>query len=325
VALSPPKPRRLRELRLALFAAALLGTSGCAYKLGANLMGGVLDEAAGNGRTDGVDQVAERLLEKELAAEIGHQLGAGLMSGATEITPEQRQSLEDAIDGLLTVAAKRTGEGLRDDVSPAMRQLVRDDIIRALSEGMRGELGSSLEETVDRVVTRAILSLRRGLADPEMRMATAEMLQDSMYMAMREGRPGHQAVGETLQTTLTENLLAPFEDSIDSIAGTVAQKVEQQAKQTERTLQGIIVVLTMVGFVFLAMFIVSQRRLQKEREHSIEAEQGLRSVGVAIDLLDDDTKKTLLGKIDEYRAVSVPRDKPVPPVAQRSEDYERKE
>ena len=53
--------------------------------------------------------MGDRMLERALLVELGHQLGSGLASGATDITPEQQQAMESVVDGLLVVAAERTG------------------------------------------------------------------------------------------------------------------------------------------------------------------------------------------------------------------------
>jgi hypothetical protein len=70
----------------------------------------------GGGRSEGVETMGDRMLERALLVELGHQLGSGLASGATDITPEQQQAMESVVDGLLVVAAERTGKGLREEV-----------------------------------------------------------------------------------------------------------------------------------------------------------------------------------------------------------------
>ena len=216
---------------------------GCAYKIGSGVTAGVLDEIGGSGRSEGVETMGDRMLEKALLVELGHQLGSGLRDGATEISPEQQQSMEAVIDGLLLVAAKRTGKGLRNEVSPELRAMVQNGIVDALSDGLRGELGDSLEETVDRVVDRATLSLKEGMQDEQMRYAMADLLRESVYYAMREGQAGTPAVAETLEFTLTENMLHPVEQSVGGITDRVALQVEEQYQRTERLLYGIIGVL----------------------------------------------------------------------------------
>jgi hypothetical protein len=315
----------VRVIQLILLLIPLM--AGCVYKMGAGLTAGMLDEASGKGRTEGVEGLAEDLLAAAVLTELGHQLGEGLMSGATDITPEQRAKLELAIDGALTVAATRTAAGLRDEVSPQLREMVRQDIVETLAEGMRGELGSSMEETVDRVVTRAVRSLEQATRDPVFREALAAMIRESTYQALREGRPGSPGVGETLETTLSENLLTPFETSIGGLAETVADRVDQSAKRTERTLQGVISALVIILGVIVLLYVLTRRQLFRAREHSQETEMELRTMGAALDQLDPRTRDRLLGKLDEYKQVTRGQEPPSPRRKDegRSSEYERKD
>lgn len=278
----------------------------CVYRLGGGLTAGILDEAAGEGRTEGVEGVTRRIVEREVLAELGRQLGEGLRSGATDITPEQQAHLEAAIDSAMTRLATSTGDGLREEVSPELRAIVRDDIVGALAEGMRGELGDSLEETVDRVVARAVYSLERGISHPDFRLAISEALRDAVYRALREGRPGRPGVGEALETTLTDNLLVPFEASIGGLADTVADRVDESARRTERTLQAIITALA-VGLGILALlYVVRGRQLMKERT----AHQELRTVEAVLDRLDPEARADVLRRLEK-------------PAGGRSTDYVR--
>src|SRR5262245_43192917 len=122
----------------------LLLAPGCAYHIGQGVVAGALDEVQGNGRSGGVDKTAELVLQRQLVAEPGKQLGQGLSTGATDMDPDQQAKLEATIDDLLTVAARQTGKGLRTEVSPELREMVRQDIVGALAEGLHGKLGDSL-------------------------------------------------------------------------------------------------------------------------------------------------------------------------------------
>ena len=113
----------MRGMPRLLLIAALLGP-GCAYRIGSGAIAGAIDELGGEGRTEGVEAVTEDLIERALLVELGHQLGEGLSTGATTVTPEQQAALERTIDSLLTVAGKRGGKGLRNEVSPELRNLV---------------------------------------------------------------------------------------------------------------------------------------------------------------------------------------------------------
>lgn len=308
---------------LRLLSILLLFLTGCLYKAGSGLTAGVMDELAAKGQSGGVEEVGDRLLERQLMAELGHQLGAGVTSGVTEITPEQQANLEALVDGVLYVAATRTGTGLREEVSPELRAMVQRDIVEAFSEGLRGELGDSAEEVVDRLVTRAMDSMKEGIADPELRVILSEVLRDSIYMAMREGRPGSASVGETLEMTLAQNLLRPLEDSTESITMSVAQQVEEQAKATEATLRAVIGALVLILVVVVLLYFVSRRQLLKERKVSLETQADLRGLGAAIEVLDERTRAEIHGKIEEYRSVAV-RPRSPGEVEAMASMYERK-
>lgn len=317
--------------RFILLGLLAVSQPGCLYRAGQNLTAGMLDEAIGQDRQGGADELARKIIEKQLALEIGHQLGSGLASGATDITPEQQAALEAAIDGLLAVTAERTGEGLRKEVSPALRQMVRDDIVRALAEGMRNEVGPAGEEVADRVVTQAIVALRRGLQDAETQVALSEMIRESFYLAMREGTPYAPGVGETLQATLDKNVLRPVEGSVDAMSTGVAAKVAEQARRTERILQAVIAAAVLIAAVFLLMYVISRRQLLRERAQQDHLRSDLRTLEVGLGLLDEATRDKLMGSLDVHRGggrglfgEADARKPAEPKKAGRSDEYERK-
>lgn len=290
--------------RLPFFLLLLLPllSTGCFYRAGSGLMAGVLDEAGGKGRSDGVDPVVSGLVEKALLAELGHQLGQGLQSGVADVTPEQRVALEQTVDGLISVAMARAGQGLRQEVSPELRALVTRDIVEAFAEGVRGELAPTLEETVDKIVTRAVITLRRNLEDEELRFVAADLLRDSIYMAMREGYAS-PAVGETMELTLEENVLSPVSDNVADITQLIATQVDEQAKRGERTLRAVIAALVLIigfGAIFYA---IQRRQLRRERLSKARSEVDRRSIDVALEQLDDTTRQQVLHKLGEIRGM----------------------
>ena len=309
-------------MRRALLLSVCLASPACAYKVGSGLVAGAVDELGGEGRTRGVEGVTDDLVERALLVQLGHQLGEGLSAGATTITPEQRAELERTIDGLLTVAARRTGKGLRQEVSPELREMVIKDIVGALSDGVRRDLGPSLEDTVDRVVARAVGSLRDNLGEPETRWVLADVLRDSIYLAMREGQAS-PAVADTLRTTLTEDVLIPIESSVGGMTSKVTYDLQQQAKRTENQLKGIISILVVISVVVLLLYTVRNRQVRRLQEANTEAERGLRSVDAALDQLDANTRAQVLEKLQEYQAVVHREQRLVTPPASRSDDYLR--
>ncbi len=288
--------------------------------MGHNFTAGILDEAVGRDRDEGILDLGDKILERQLAGEIGAQLGAGLTSGATELTPEQIANLERAIDGLLSVATVQAADGLRRDVSPQLREMVRRDIVMALADGMRNDVGPTLEETIDRVITRAVLALRTAIQDEDTRIAISDMIRDAVYRSMREGSQTSPAVGETLQMTLTENVLSPFESSIETIADTVTQKVEEQSRRTENTLKAVIIFLAVVLGIILFMYMFAQRQMAKERQKSSTADTTARHLGVVLGLLDEDTRRQIMGKLDEVRSIDLTS---ASNAVSRSDDYLR--
>jgi hypothetical protein len=310
-------------VKIALLLPLLL--TGCAYSIGSGLVAGALDEAGGKGRTEGVDKMADAVLERQVLAELGHQLGSGLSAGATDITPEQQQRLEAAIDGLITVAALRTGQGIRNEVSPQMREMIRKDIVLALAEGFRGEIGDSLESMTDRVIASALHQLKTELRDDELKYALSDMLRESIYIAMREGQGATPGVGETLQETLTTNMLMPIEESADKLTKGVSSEVDLRAKQTQDKLTGIIGFLLVLSFVGATLYTVRGRRLVRAQQVSEQAVAAQRSMSAALDLLDETTRGKILDKAQEFQGVAAPRGPPsaAPPPGKRSDDYFR--
>jgi len=311
---------------------ALAVVPGCAYRIGSGVVAGAVDELGGEGRSAGVEGVADDLVERALLVELGHQLGEGLSKGATTITPEQRVALEQTIDGLLLVASRRTGKGLRNEVSPELREMVRKDIVGAFSDSIRDDLSETLEVTVDRVVRQAITSLRIGLDDPETRFVLSDLLRDSIYLAMRESQAS-PAVGETLKTTLEEDMLNPIDRTVRGITNEVALQVRDANKQTEATLKGIITVMGIFLMVGGMLYVIRNRQVRRLQEANTQAERGLRNVDAALEMLDENTRAAVLGKMAEYDQVEHRDAQYVrnpaanattePPAPQRSDDYMR--
>lgn len=285
------------------FAAVLLVSSllapGCMYRIGSGLVAGALDEVAGEGRSKGMSKMGDELLEKQLLADLGHQLGQGLSSGATDISPEQQARLEATIDGLISVATSKAGKGIRNDVSPELREMIRKDIIQAFSEGLRGELGDSLEATVDRVIARTTSSLKTAMQDEDLQYAMSDLVRESIYLAMREGNGATPAVSETLQTTLTENMLGPFEQSVGKISEDVAAQVSSASTRTEQTLRGVIGALILMTMGLGVLYLVRGRQLAREREQTTQARR-------VLDLLDGDMRQKLVDKMSESEQLVQP-------------------
>jgi hypothetical protein len=304
----------------------LLLQLGCAYTIGAGITAGALDEVQGKGRSGGVEGTLDRVLERQLLGELGHQLGQGLTSGATDIDPEQKKRLEQTIDELLLVASRRAGHGLRTEVSPELREMVQKDIVRALAEGMRGELGDSLEETVDRVVARAIGSLRRELRDDDTRQALTDLLSESVYFALREGNEITPAVGDTLQATVTEDVLMPIETSVGGITQLIARQVSdtvsESTRRTERTLQSVIGALVVLLGVGLVMFLVRNRQVRRLQERSAAAERTVKGIDAALLMLDEDTRASVEQKLRDLQRIEAGA---APPPPQRSDEYVRRQ
>ncbi|MBT3220621.1 MAG: hypothetical protein HN348_16165 [Proteobacteria bacterium] len=298
-----PLETGLRQLFAIFLVVATCLYGGCAIKIGSGLVEGALLEASGEGKSKGIEGIVNSLVERQILGELGQQLGAGLSEGATEITPEQRANLEAAIDGAVTVALMQAGKGIRNEVSPELRAMVRRDIVEALAEGIRGDIGDSLEETIDRIITRAVTSLTRGFGRPEMRFAMADFLRESIYMAMREGQGYTPGVGETLEATLTENMLGPIETSVDGLATTVASKVDESARRTEKTLQAIISALVLVIGAMAIMYFVNRKQLLRQKQQATAAQAGLRTFDAALGILDESTRREIRGKVDEYQAL----------------------
>ncbi len=306
----------------AVLLAVALASPGCAYRIGAGVTAGMLDEVHGKGRSAGLEGPLEDILEKELLAQLGSQLGQGLASGATQIDPEQQARLEQTIDSLLTVAARRAGHGLRTEVSPELREMVQKDIVRALSEGMRGELGDSLESTVDRVVRRAVVSLRAELGDEDTRLVVTDLLRDSVYYAMRESG-ATQGVGETLESTLTENMLFPIQETFGGMNEVVTRQVEEAQRRTENTLRAVIGALVLLTGVFGLMYYIRNRQVRRLEERNVEAERGLQNVDAALEMLDAATREAVLSKLQEYRHVEERKTATGMRTIPRSDDYVR--
>jgi hypothetical protein len=271
--------------------------------MGGNLTAGVLDEASGLGKGDGVNGAARSLLEEQLVRQLGMQLSGGAVEGAT--SEEQRHRLESTVDAIIAVAAARAGTGLRDDVGPELRAMVRRDLTQALADGLREDIGGSAEEVIDRLVRRAMLSVEDTLRDPALTVALADMLRETLYLALEEGRPGTPGIGATLHSTLDRDVLDPVEISVGGIAAELAERVDQSAQRTENVLKSVIGGLLVLVAGLGVLYIVSQQTFSRERE---------RQRAAALEALDDEARARVLGAT--HRSPDGP---PTP----RSSDYER--
>ncbi|MEQ1566546.1 MAG: hypothetical protein ABMA64_12970 [Myxococcota bacterium] len=310
-------------MRLLLLSIVAVLPAGCAYHIGQGVTAGAMEELQGKGKSGGVSHTADMLLQREVLSELGHQLGQGLTAGATEIDPDQQAKLEQTIDDLITVAARRTGKGLRTEVSPELREMVRRDIVGALTEGLNGPLGDSLERTVDRVVARAVGSLRTSLADDDLRMALSDLLRDSVYFAMKEDQLS-PAVGETIESTLTEHMLIPIESSVGGLTNGVAWQVAEASRRTENTLRGVIGALIVVSSVVAMLYFVRNRQVRRLEEQNVEAQRGLRDLDAALQMVDPSVRDAVRAKLEEYQTAVADTPTVAHVVHPRGDDYQRR-
>jgi hypothetical protein len=317
-------------VRIGLLVALACGLAGCAYHIGQGLTEGAFDELNGDGRSGGLARTSDLLLERKLVAELGHQLGQGLVGGAMTIDPDDQAQLERTIDALLTVAARRTGAGLRAEVSPELREMVQRDIVGAFAEGLRGDIGNSAEALVERIVLKAMSSLEGSLEEPQLRETLADLLRESVYYALQEERstPG---VGSALETTLSEHLLTPLESSVGGLSELVAKRIDESARRTEKTLQAVIGALVVMTSVIAMLYFIRNRQVRRLEEQNTLAERGLRNIDAALALLDPGTRAAVVAKLEEYESVEArdilyPKAPRSPPhVVPRSDDYERRD
>lgn len=286
---------------LKLLLVASLATS-CFATMGRNFTSGAFDELLGEDR-DGsaLSGTQAALLEQELLRKLGKQLGEGVTDGATTLPEGRRAELEATIDALIAVAAYRSAKGLREEVGPEFRNIVRRDIVNTFADGARGEIGDALEEAARRAaegaVDGAFDKLQERLEDPSLRYLMAEVLRDTVNEAIEGGTPYRPGIGETLETTLTTNLLDPFQDSVGGVTDRVAWHFSESARRTENLLKTIISGLVVVLVVMGVLYVVRDRQARRARENTVQAQEGLRTVGAALDQLDDESLHQIKAQI----------------------------
>ena len=111
-------------------------------------------------------------------------------------------------------------------------------------------------------------------------------------------------MGETIQVTLSENVLHPFEESVSGIADRVASQVDRSAQRTENILKTVISALIVILGVFAVMYMITRRQLQRARANSDKANTRLRSVGAAVEMLDDAARTDLLRSVKTFQRAS---------------------
>jgi hypothetical protein len=273
--------------------------------MGRNAASGALDELIGPDRdAPALTELEARLIEQELLKRLGRELGEGLVDGATTIPPERQAELEATVEALLTVAALRTGRGLREEVGPEFRNIVRRDIVDPFAQGVRGEIGDALDATVERVTARAVNTavdtLMERLQEPALRYTLGELLRDVVYDAVEGGTPTSPGIGETLETSLTSNLLDPFQTSVGGVTDRVALQIRESAQRTENLLRTIISGLVIVLVVLGVLYVVRDRQARRARQVTDKAREGLRTVGAALDQLDDESLRQLKEHLSGY-------------------------
>ena len=184
--------------------------------------------------------------------------------------------------------------------------MVNQAIVQTLADGLRGELGDSTEETIDRMVQQAGETLRQQLDMEETRFAIADLLRDSVYFALQEGQGGSPSVGQTLEFTLEQNILDPLANTVGGIAEGVAYNVNESAQRTEQLLQAIIGALVMVLALAITAYYVRGRQTQVAMLNRDRAQMRLRSLDAALSMLDEESRRAILSKLDEYDSVANP-------------------
>ena len=140
----------------------------------------------------------------------------------------------------------------------------------------------------------------------ETRFAIADLLRDSVYFALQEGQGGAPSVGQTLEFTLEQNILDPLANTVGGIAEGVAYNVNESAQRTEQLLQAIIGALVMVLALAITAYYVRGRQTQVAVLNRNRAQMRLRSLDAALSLLDEDSRRAILSKLDEYDSVANP-------------------
>jgi len=277
----------------------------CFASMGRSVTRGAFDELLGEDRDEpALYELETRLLAQGLALKLGQQLGQGALDGATDLPPERRAELEATIEALLAVAAYRSAKGLRDEVGPEFRHIVRREIVGSFAQGVRGEIADALDETVERATAKAVNTavdtLHERLQDPILRITIAELLREVVYDAVEGGSHQSPGIGRTLERSLTQNLLDPFQDSVGGVTDRVAWRISESAKRTENLLKTIISGLIIVLVVLGVLYMVRDRQARRARETTQKAQEGLRTVGAAIDQLDDEGLRSLRSQITDY-------------------------
>ncbi len=297
----------------------VLSSTGCMRRIGANLVEGAFDELAGPGEDPGAKRLLRDLEEDRVVKDLARQVGQGLTAGIEDydgVTEDQQKSFEQAVDAIITVATTKAGTGLRDEVGPQLREVIRQDLVNTLTEGFRGDLGDSLQETVRRIINTVMVTLRLHIEDPTLRDTLGELIRDSVYIAMREGGAS-PAVGDTIEETLSGNVLTPMERSVSGIADEVAGRVDESNNRIEQMLQGIISFLVVVVGVGILVLFLMRRQLLRARAESTRQEQRSRAMGVAIQMLDEDMRENLLHAAEDFVGEKI--DLPTKPSGHRIE------
>ena len=120
---------------------------------------------------------------------------------------------------------------------------------------------------------------------------------------MNGGNAVSPGVGVTLEETLTQNVLDPFSNSVGGVADRVAWQVNESAKRTENLLKTIISGLIVVLGALAVLYFVRDRQARRARESEQQEQRGLRSVGAAMEVLDDETRRQVFDKLEDYKAL----------------------
>ncbi|MDC0718220.1 hypothetical protein [Nannocystis bainbridge] len=239
---------------------------------------------------------------QQAARDLAEQVAAGAFDGLTE--PQRLAKVRQFSEDFVGALSKAVGQGLREDVSPAVVETSRRAVEQAIQAALSPATRRGAANLAEALTRRTLTTLSEGLRD-ELGPATQTVLERNVGPAIQ--RVVEDNVGPALRHTIEKDLAPALRDALNTelapAAGKVSREVSREAllgavdaldrvetdpqyeKFRERfwgridgtlskgakvgeTIAWILALIVVILGLLLARAIVVRRREQDERERS---------------------------------------------------------
>lgn len=174
----------------------------------------------------------DRLLNLPEVQEAARELGEGLTTGVLDgLGDEARMAKTQQLSADYVAALTRAvGQGLRDDISPAVVDTTERAVARALDSALSPSARQGAAKLVEALTRRTVTTLSAGLRE-DLGPATQAVLEDNVGPAIQ--RVLEDNVGPALRSTIEKDVAPALREAIDAelvpAAGRLSREVSREA------------------------------------------------------------------------------------------------